>query len=89
MYSSLAAKEQKKVFRSTFSTDSVDSEDEMYSENEKKKSCQETLFGRQARKWAFWSIVAFLAALTVKDVVSLVCSHYTVHKANLNNNVVL
>ncbi|KAI6186809.1 Amiloride-sensitive sodium channel subunit beta [Aphelenchoides besseyi] len=49
------------------STESSDSD--MSQENEEKKGG----FGsRQMRRWAFWFIVAFLAALTIKDVVELV-----------------
>ncbi|PIO65869.1 hypothetical protein TELCIR_12438 [Teladorsagia circumcincta] len=34
-------------------------------------SCREAMFGERARKWAFFFIVAFLACLTIKDVVDL------------------
>uniref|UniRef100_A0A1I7XKV3 PDZ domain-containing protein n=1 Tax=Heterorhabditis bacteriophora TaxID=37862 RepID=A0A1I7XKV3_HETBA len=39
--------------------------------SKKPNSCKEALFGKRARKWAFFFIVAFLAALTIKDVVDL------------------
>ncbi|KAI6200027.1 Amiloride-sensitive sodium channel subunit beta [Aphelenchoides besseyi] len=52
------------------STESSDSD--MSQENEEKKGG----FGsRQMRRWAFWFIVAFLAALTIKDVVELITEY--------------
>lgn len=45
------------------------------SQNESKmSSLKEALMGKRARKLAFWFIVAFLAALTIKDVYNLVMS---------------
>lgn len=41
-------------------------------QGENKLSLKEVLLGKRARKLAFWFIVAFLAVLTVKDVISLV-----------------
>ncbi|EPB75392.1 Amiloride-sensitive sodium channel [Ancylostoma ceylanicum] len=38
-------------------------------------SCREAMFGERARKWAFIFIVAFLACLTIKDVVDLVIEY--------------
>ncbi|KAK6021283.1 hypothetical protein OSTOST_13044, partial [Ostertagia ostertagi] len=38
-------------------------------------SCREAMFGERARKWAFFFIVAFLACLTIKDVVDLVIEY--------------
>ncbi|WKY09809.1 hypothetical protein Q1695_002288 [Nippostrongylus brasiliensis] len=38
-------------------------------------SCREAMFGERARKWAFIFIVAFLACLTIKDVVDLVLEY--------------
>ncbi|KHJ90211.1 hypothetical protein OESDEN_09949 [Oesophagostomum dentatum] len=38
-------------------------------------SCREAMFGERARKWAFIFIVAFLAALTIKDVADLVIEY--------------
>ncbi|XGW01769.1 hypothetical protein V3C99_014123 [Haemonchus contortus] len=38
-------------------------------------SCREAMFGERARKWAFFFIVAFLACLTIKDVVDLVMEY--------------
>lgn len=40
-----------------------------------KKRCKEVFAGRKMRKMAFWFIVIFLAALTVKDVIELVSEH--------------
>ncbi|VDL65706.1 unnamed protein product [Nippostrongylus brasiliensis] len=39
-------------------------------------SCREAMFGERARKWAFIFIVAFLACLTIKDVVDLECAFF-------------
>lgn len=55
----------------------------MYSKNKDKISCKDILFSKRMRKWAFWFIVAFLAALTIKDVISLVILQ------KLNTNLIL
>ncbi|KAK6753235.1 hypothetical protein RB195_012683 [Necator americanus] len=44
-------------------------------EKSKISSCKEAMFGERARKWAFIFIVAFLACLTIKDVVDLVIEY--------------
>jgi hypothetical protein len=45
------------------------------SEDEKKMSCKEVFAGRRMRKWAFWFIIAFLGALTIKDVIELITEY--------------
>ncbi|CAD5229822.1 unnamed protein product [Bursaphelenchus xylophilus] len=40
-----------------------------------KKRCKEIFAGKRMRKMAFWFIVIFLAALTVKDVIELVAEY--------------
>lgn len=47
----------------------------MYSKKLYNLSWKEIMFSKRMRKWAFWFIVAFLAALTIKDVISLVSLH--------------
>ncbi|KAI1720540.1 amiloride-sensitive sodium channel domain-containing protein [Ditylenchus destructor] len=57
---------------SNSSSDS-DSSEMAYPSNDEneKRSCKDAFFGKQMRKWGFWFIVAFLAALTIKDVIAL------------------
>ncbi|KAI6228745.1 Amiloride-sensitive sodium channel subunit beta [Aphelenchoides fujianensis] len=65
------------------SNDSTDSE--MSDESgEKKSGGWDT---RQLRQWAFWFIVAFLAALTIKDVVELI-TEYSADPKQSDINVV-
>ncbi|KAI6236809.1 Amiloride-sensitive sodium channel subunit beta [Aphelenchoides besseyi] len=66
------------------STDSSDSDMSQESGSEEKKGG----FGsRQMRRWAFWFIVAFLAALTIKDVVELI-TEYSADPKQSDINVV-
>uniref|UniRef100_A0A915D2X1 Uncharacterized protein n=1 Tax=Ditylenchus dipsaci TaxID=166011 RepID=A0A915D2X1_9BILA len=67
------SKRQKKLKKQLDSSfDSVDSMAYPSNDEDQKLSCKEVCFGKRAKKWAFWFIVAFLAALTVKDVIALV-----------------
>jgi hypothetical protein len=44
---------------------------EEHDDDEGKAGCRESFCGRKMKEWLFWLIVAFLAGLTIKDVVSL------------------
>uniref|UniRef100_A0A9J2PU91 Amiloride-sensitive sodium channel n=1 Tax=Ascaris lumbricoides TaxID=6252 RepID=A0A9J2PU91_ASCLU len=41
----------------------------------KEVNWKECMFGKRMRKWAFWFIVAFLSALTIKDVIDLIIEY--------------
>lgn len=57
------------------------------SEDDKNITCREAFAGRRVRKWAFWFIVAFLAALTIKDVIELVTEYSENPKQSVINIV--
>uniref|UniRef100_A0A1I7Z9D4 Amiloride-sensitive sodium channel n=2 Tax=Steinernema glaseri TaxID=37863 RepID=A0A1I7Z9D4_9BILA len=60
-------------------------ESSMEEEEHKKLTCKEIFVSKRMKKWAFWFIVAFLAALTLKDVVDLShLANMTTHDAFLS-----
>lgn len=52
-----------------------------------KQGCKEVFCGKRMKEWAFWFIVAFLAALTIRDLYNLI-KEYTENpkKSDMNGN---
>uniref|UniRef100_A0A914DS04 Uncharacterized protein n=1 Tax=Acrobeloides nanus TaxID=290746 RepID=A0A914DS04_9BILA len=67
-------KKRIKKEKSSFSFDSSDSGMDM-PQATNKYFWKELLFGHRIRRWVFWSVVAFLSALTLKDVYDLVAEY--------------